>query len=131
MDLPVASFCDVKRYIFVSALCGGSLLAWVRVSFVCQVLSLPGVICQGSVFSAKWPCCRCSPSAAGTDRCVHTAPPHWPAGPGPSSSFPFVLGSVKQRATFTLVVCSRNSFVPFLFRGRGENSGRFPKNPQP
>lgn len=41
------------------------------------------------------------------------------------------LGPVKQREAFILIVCSRNSFVPFLFRGRGENSGRFPKNPQP
>lgn len=42
-----------------------------------------------------------------------------------------VLGSVKPGVAFDLSVCSRNSFVPYFFRSRRENSGRLPENPQP
>lgn len=71
------------------------------------------------------------PPADGTDRvCTHSIA-SLDCWSDLGVRFIFFLGSVEQRAAFTLRVCSRNSLVPFLFRGRGENSGRFPKNPQP
>lgn len=133
------SFYDVKRYVILSAFHEGlfTCMSQLDISDPSLLRETPQES-KTPLYSA--PAAAIEPSAEGTDRNAHPAWPHWTAGP--VLRIHFIVNSwfwtsspVRQcfypyRAAFTLVVCSRSSFVPFLFRGRGENSGRFPKIPQ-
>lgn len=87
-----------------------------RVSFVSQMLSTWGDLPAEQ--STRCRCSRLLPARAGD---AHTALPRWKGcGSGTEEFTSFLLGSVMQRAAFSLIVCSRNSFILFFPSGAEE-----------